>query len=367
MVKQIEPFMLQKYIANLGPYIYYFNHDCGEYKEKIIMAIKYFSLKYPSLNVLEINWNKYVAKYIHSNYEDKNRVYLYFDGIEIMVLNQPDKDAIKHLFMKCIEYHNLKQDKLAAKIGSRSCQKNKNNKELTSKESKSIEKRVRMILKSKIVTPQETKYDKQNIGDYTKFLLNKSTFESKKNLLFSEDISKSIFNQESIQNDQDKHINTKYSENSSIIVTNITHDNSQYICKSEKNILSMIDTVRKIKYHKNKKPNFDGYFSKGLTKNRNIAKITSISQKKKKNKKNLINIENSNKNYKLPSYIFENDKLSTQINNQFNSEIPESNKNKDKNELSYIPQSPNWFENVEIDDLPFNIINDDKNMKQMRK
>lgn len=116
MIKFIDIKMLYTNICQLGPYIYYFNHDCNGLDVGIIQLIKYWSLKYKDLNILQINNDPKNSQKIKGYEKDAKKIFLYYEGYQITYINEPNVNDIKNIIYECIAFYNRKLLKLAANV-----------------------------------------------------------------------------------------------------------------------------------------------------------------------------------------------------------------------------------------------------------
>lgn len=154
---KIEPQKLSLYLYQWGPLIYYFNGKCRGINENLVINMNTMSLVYPKLKVFEIDWKKQNLKFSRTKPEDFNKVFLYFDGQKQMEENAPNEIQIKNMFHKCIEFYNLKQERLAKNVGCMGKRKPKyltddhiNKNTIDYKDLKEIRKRKRVMLNRKL-------------------------------------------------------------------------------------------------------------------------------------------------------------------------------------------------------------------------
>lgn len=104
-------------IRHYGPYLYYYNDKNSPESLKLAKIINLWLNKYKILNIREIDWDEQVQRFRHTLIEDKYMVFLIFDGEQKLKINGMNEDEVKRIFIKLIEYHNIKQDMLIENVG----------------------------------------------------------------------------------------------------------------------------------------------------------------------------------------------------------------------------------------------------------
>lgn len=126
MIKKVQPYILNRYLCNKGPYIFYFNHEECYINQMMIIDIKELNNNNLELMVLEIRWKDYLNYVSIKNSYKLENVYLYFGGKEILVKKSPDKNALKEVFDKSQQLYKDKMKQICVNSKERAI-KAKNN------------------------------------------------------------------------------------------------------------------------------------------------------------------------------------------------------------------------------------------------
>lgn len=162
MVIQLPAKRLANYLWQPGPYMYFYSGAFGGTHAEIMQYINYVSNIHPKLVVFEVQWRDPSYYKYTSSIEDINKIYVHFEGEKKYEINNPTKQQIDFLFVKCIQFHNIKIEKQIKNIGSRTKRIIKDNtysqeaiktqKEIDL-ETKLLFKNQRKIIKHKIYSP----------------------------------------------------------------------------------------------------------------------------------------------------------------------------------------------------------------------
>lgn len=119
MIKYIQPNRLKCFCSHLGPYLYYFKNNKINQNEILFDVIYEWSNKYEILNVCEVDWDAQIKFNINTPKKHRNKIFLFYNGLKRLTVDGRNEHEIKNIFIKCIEYHNFRQDRLALNIGSK--------------------------------------------------------------------------------------------------------------------------------------------------------------------------------------------------------------------------------------------------------
>lgn len=119
MTIKLEPIKLSVYLWRWGPFIYFFNGECRGPNEEIVKYMNAMACVYPKLKVFEIQWKKQISRFPKTPFENLNKIYLYFDGLERMNETKPNENQIRNIFNTAVEFHNLKIERLANNVGTK--------------------------------------------------------------------------------------------------------------------------------------------------------------------------------------------------------------------------------------------------------
>lgn len=118
MVKNVQVNILNRYLCQLGPYIYYFKSYDHGLNSDIIKQIYEWSNNYPLLNILELDSNDERMFKDKTISREMNKIFLYNDGNLIKEIFNPSTKDIEEIIYLSIILHNKKQDLLAGNVGN---------------------------------------------------------------------------------------------------------------------------------------------------------------------------------------------------------------------------------------------------------
>lgn len=378
MFIKLEPNHLGRYLWRWGPFIYFYNAESEGPNKRIVNYINAMTSVYPRLDVIEINWKTQISKIPKTNLQDKNKVFLYFKGSKQIEENEPNESEIRNIFYLCAKFYNQKIENKANNIGIKGridCPNRRNN----SLSKKKIyyqpkEKLQAYILKKKI--------DIFNDEKIAKFIHQKLSHQSK-NMYKTElkdvikqpivDHSKNCFNHTSPNSTKTYTVPTiiksfPMNSTSNYYPSIISKSNDGYIISQilPFNYIPINVTITQNESESNNEYNGD---CEKISNDENISEQTTedLNSKNKnstpnvldeglKNDRIYINSENKiNSDMKKNSpNIFEEHKYSKYKNNDLNHKIEDVTKNFSRRKSN---SEPTWFYDVNVGDLPLDIIN----------
>lgn len=411
MVILLNPNVLAKYLWKTGPYIYFFNGACGGANAEIVKYINHLSDLHPKLKIFQIDW-KEQQRYCRKFFQELNKVFLYFEGEKKFEVFNPTKKEIEFLFLKCTEYYNEnlknKIKNIGAKIQNKTLGKHdsdhpesiKTQKE-TQLQQKYVRKKLRELINRKIQSPMYISEEER--GNLRKhILMNKSLNSGLRkiapkmfmtNLLNNKTISpKTHIESSNIKNFIINAPNPKLTKNDILSIQNVTVKNkTPIILKTINNetTLCISEIGKNCNFVSNSNLILDDKVLQfPITKHSKEIRIILPGNNQKMNTEN-IKIE-KNENFKENSTISENINLksdilknkyfyiedhlkycksyhfkpniSERVNKQKIEDFKNQNPEKDK-EFDFSLNPPReWFRDVQISDLPLNIL--DKNLEK---
>lgn len=165
MAIKVNPKSLKLYLWNDGPYIYFYDGNCGGINYKNLQYLNSKAKNYKIVKVLQIEWSEQLIFDYLTPKDAINTIYVYFQGEIKFKLNSPSFDEIDFVFLKCLEFHNNKIEKQVKNVGKRlekwcrerNIMKNSNNNsKILEYLSPNLKYRRKYILKKKIeIKPDE--------------------------------------------------------------------------------------------------------------------------------------------------------------------------------------------------------------------
>lgn len=204
MAKQISVEKLNRQLRYQGPYLYFYDGKCGGKNAEMVAYINFMANKYKKLKVFQINWED-KKRYVPSTpLEERDKIYLYYLGMERERMYLPDTQNIKEFFNKAIEFFNFNIERKAQNIGTRprdKCKDDKNQNPAKSKRS-CHERENYIAYKKKYIRNQKIKiineYQKAERLQKNHVLLKITTLPQEKIIL----AGKNLTDQKSIKNVQ---------------------------------------------------------------------------------------------------------------------------------------------------------------------
>lgn len=120
MANKIQANKLDWFLWRPGPYIYFYNGNCGGLNSKIVENMNKMANKFQNLFVYEIDWKDIMEYRPYTKIKEKNSIFLYFNGKMIEDISKPDMVTINSLFEKAIEFYNSNIERRIKNVGMKS-------------------------------------------------------------------------------------------------------------------------------------------------------------------------------------------------------------------------------------------------------
>lgn len=119
MAKKIHPSNLRKYLWRRGPYVHFYNGNCGGINAFNVQYLNSLANSHKFLQIFQIDWEDQLKFNPLESPTKMNSICVHYEGeIKYTIFNPTTKD-LDILFSKCIELYNEKQDTEARNIGTK--------------------------------------------------------------------------------------------------------------------------------------------------------------------------------------------------------------------------------------------------------
>lgn len=117
MIRKVTSDKLAYYISKRGPYVLYFNGECGGQNSEILKFMAEKANRYPIISFIEVKWSEYKMFKCKTDDYEMNNIYLYYDGMIKFCEPNPDSFNLEIFFVKVFELHNISIDVSLKNIG----------------------------------------------------------------------------------------------------------------------------------------------------------------------------------------------------------------------------------------------------------